>query len=105
MHKIKLSNGRTISGLGLNGNNFISDHEIADSLFDGGLEDVEITNEESGEVQHMKNAFLVQNQQYGSEWWFILEEKTAEQVAREKMEAIITDVQVGMADIYEMIIK
>ena len=76
MYEIKLSDGTKIKDLGLNGNNYISQIKIEDSLFDGKLSHVEITDKETGEVTIINDAVLIQNKQYGDEWWFILAEKS-----------------------------
>ena len=45
MYSIKLANGKTLKNLELNGNNFISAIVLEDSIFDGGLATVEISDE------------------------------------------------------------
>ena len=47
---------------------------------------------------------LIQVAQYGDEYWFILAEKSAEQKEKELLEETITDLQVALADIFEMIV-
>lgn len=65
----------------MNGNNFISKTELTEDTFRGKLSKVTITGDAEaedagliGEHEHME---LVQVQQYGAEWWFILREMSA----------------------------
>lgn len=107
MYEIKLSDGTKIKDLGLNGNNYISQTKIEDSLFDGKLSHVEITDKETGEVTVINDAVLIQNKQYGDEWWFILAEKSQQQRLMEVLEQTssdITDVEIALAEIYEIIV-
>lgn len=107
MYTIKLSDGTKIEGLTLNGNNFVSKNKIEDSLFKGKLSTVEITNSDTKKTEVIKDAVLIQNRQYGDEWWFILSEKTNEQRVEELLETHsnnITDVEVALAEIYETMV-
>ena len=75
---ITLADGTQISGLELNGNNFISKKELTADTFRGKLSKVTITGDAEadeagliGEHEHME---LVQVAKYGDEYWFILRE-------------------------------
>lgn len=68
----------------LNGNNFISKSEITEATFAGKLGHVVIEGDAEadmggliGEHEHME---LVQVQQYGPEWWFILREISGQEL-------------------------
>jgi len=103
MYKIKLKDGKELKNLTLNGNNFISKTEIKDSdLTEENLTTVEITSNDANEqtmVGTFKNMFLVQNKTYGSEWWFILAEKTKDM----KSDDDITSIQEAIVELYELI--
>ncbi len=43
MIKIEFGNGKVLSDLTLNGNNFVTSQDITDEFFDGGLDNVKIT--------------------------------------------------------------
>jgi len=87
MYSVKLADGAELANLELNGNNFISDTIIDDAVFENNLGVVTIANEEnSAEYRDMK---LIQNKVYGTQSWFILAEKTREEIEKEQQEAII----------------
>ncbi len=92
---ITLADGSKISGLGLNGNNFISDSPITAEMFSGKLAHVTVSGPEGepmadahmlGEHEHME---LVQIMQYGSEYWFVLRELSAAELEKAKMQSDI----------------
>ena len=94
---IELSNGAEIENLELNGNNFISDTEIAAEMFDGGLSEVRIIGNK-GTNYTISHAKLIQIMELDGKWWFILAEMTAEELQFEKQRsdidyiAMMTDV-------------
>lgn len=69
-YTITLENGITIDDLRLNGNNFISQEEISEEIFDGNLGVVVISDGETDEIH--KNMELIQITKMGNEYWFIL---------------------------------
>ena len=99
-YTVTLSDGAKIENLTLNGNNFISTTAVAESQFDGKLKGVTITDSEGGEEKH-ENMFLVQvTHPSDSEWWFILADKTEEQVKQERLEqsiASLTDMMLSLS--------
>ena len=109
MYQITLHDGTVLDDLELNGNNFISEKVIDDSVFDGNLDTVTISNGETSETYtDMK---LMSNRVDGGKSWFVLGEKTAQEKAMERLVAAlsvnaesITDVQLALAELYEMII-
>ena len=54
IYKITLADGTVINNLKLNGNNFISSTEIEESIFDGNLLTVTITEGETHEIHTNK---------------------------------------------------
>lgn len=104
MYSIKLANGNTLSNLELNGNNFISATVLEDSIFDGGLATVEISDGTTSETYtDMK---LVANRVDGEKSWFILAEKTEQEKTAERLAATlaanatsITDMQMALAEL------
>ena len=83
---VTLADGTQISGLELNGNNFISKTELTADTFKGKLSKVTITGDseadEAGLIGEHKNMELVQVKKYGSEYWFILREIPATELER-----------------------
>lgn len=109
MYKVKFPNAE-LTGLRLNGNNYISDTQIDASVFED-LSVVEITDLDAGVTETFTNMKLIHNTQYGDEFWFALEEKSAKEIAMENINKSlaststdITDIQMAMAEIYEMML-
>ena len=81
--KIKLQDGQVIDNLTLNGNNYISKKLINSSIFENNLERVEITGDEGTQTYH--NMKLIQNIVYNNESWFILAEKSENDILKERL--------------------
>ena len=73
MVTITLSNGIKLNNLKLNGTNFVSTDKIDETIFKNIIDEAKVTTEEKEYT--MKNVYLLQQVQYGDEWYFILEEK------------------------------
>lgn len=98
MYTIQLANGTQLKDLTLNGNNFISDTIIEDSVFKDNLSTVTITDNDTKTTETYKDMVLIQNTSYdGEHSYFILGEQSEE-------EKTITDLQVAIAEVYEMIL-
>ena len=109
MYQITLHDGTVLDELELNGNNFISEKVIDDSVFNGNLDTVTITDGEKTEV--FTDMKLLSNRVDNGKSWFVLGEKTAQEKAMERLVASltvnaesITDVQLALAEVYEMIL-
>lgn len=88
--EIELADGTKITDLRTNGSNFVSDTPIEDSVFEGNLSKVTITGPDgTAEYEDMK---LIQNKQYGDEWWFVLAEKTNAEKDKETLLQLLADV-------------
>ncbi len=102
MYAITLADGNTIENLTLNGNNYIAQGVIEDSVFEGNLGEVSISDGTTTETY--TDMVLIQNKVYGENSWFILAEKSATQKQEESNIGNITDIQIAMAEIYELIL-
>lgn len=109
MYKITLADGTVLKNLELNGNNYISEKVIEDSVFAGNLATVTITDDEKTEV--FTDMKLMSNRVDGGKSWFVLGEKTDQEKAMERLVAAlsvnaesITDLQFALAEVYEMIL-
>lgn len=109
MYKITLHDGTVLDDLELNGNNFISETMIEDSVFSGNLDTVTISNGET--TVAYTDMKLLSNRVDGGKSWFVLGEKTEQEKAMEHLVAdlsvnaeSITDVQLALAELYEMIL-
>lgn len=100
-YTVTLSDGSKLENLTLNGNNFISTTAVEEKQFDEGkLKSVVITDSEGGEEKH-ENMFLVQVTHPSDDaWWFILADKTKDQIKREQLErsiASLTDMMMSLS--------
>lgn len=109
MYTITLHDGTKLNNLELNGNNFISKTVIEDSVFEGKLDTVKISDGSTTET--FTDMRLMSNIVRDGRSWFVLGEKSAQQKAMEQMEKLyttnagsITDVQMALAEVYEMIL-
>lgn len=109
MYKITLADGTVLKNLDMNGNNYIAEGVLEDSVFEGKLGTVTITDGETTETY--TDMRLMSNRVEDGRSWFVLGEKTAQQKAMEQMEKLltsnadsITDVQVALAEVYELIL-
>ena len=109
MYKITLHDGTVLDELELNGNNFISEKVIDDSVFNGNLDTVTITDGEKTEV--FTDMKLLSNRVDNGKSWFVLGKKTEQEKAVERLVSAlsvnaesITDVQLALAELYEMIL-
>ncbi len=109
MYTIKLANGTVLENLELNGNNYISDTILEDSVFEGGLSEVVITNDK-GHSMTYKDVILVHNEVEDNKSWFVIRPKTKQEKVLESInnainssDSNITDIQLALAEIYELI--
>lgn len=102
-YTIILSDRTTIENLRMNGNNFVSKTEISESIFDGKLSIVVISDNTGWEETH-HNMQLVQvvyyDESYGVEpgWYFVLRDLSEEEIFRNKVLSDI-DYIAMMADV------
>ena len=76
MYTITLPSGTKLENLKLNGNNFVSDTEVDESLFTDLLSEVKIEGSEESEQSYtMKNVYLLQQVHYDDGYYFILAER------------------------------
>ena len=87
MYTITLHDGTEIKNLSLNGNNFISDTPLEESLLAGNLQTVRITGPDMDETH--ENMELVGIRQDGGKYWFVLRELSAQELIEQKMLADI----------------
>ena len=83
--KIILNNGNEINNLTLNGNNYISNNVLLDDIFTDGLSIVTVIDgDTSTEYKDMR---LIQNIVLDDKSWFILAEKTEEEILKERLKS------------------
>jgi len=94
MYTITLSNGTKLKNLELNGNNYISETIIEDSVFDGGLDTVVISDGETTET--FTDMRLMSNRVDNGKSWFVLGEKTAQQKKEEALSLELEEMRQAM---------
>jgi len=98
MYTIKLYDGTMLDNLELNGNNFISDLIILDSVFENNLKSVEVFDSEN--IQILTDQFLAANRVIDNKSWFVLIDKTPEMKREEEM----TNIQLALVELYESLL-
>lgn len=94
MYKITLSDGTQLENLTLNGNNYIAQSEIADSVFEDKLDTVKIFNGENEEV--CTGMVLLSNIVRDGKSWFVLGQKSEQQKAEEDRNRTIEELRQAM---------
>lgn len=85
IYSISLEDGTVLSGLRLNGNNYISDVKITEDVFENNLGTITISDGETS--TNYTDLELVQLKQYGDEYWFILREIPESEMFLSKLRA------------------
>ena len=88
--EIELADGTKLTDLRTNGNNFVSDTPIEDSVFEGNLSVVKLTTPDG--VTEYKDLKLVQNRQFGDVYMFVLAEKTPAEKEKEELLQLLADI-------------
>ena len=109
MFTITLADGTVLKNLELNGNNYIAEGVIDDAVFKDNLATVTITDGKTTETY--EDMVLLSHRVDGGRSWIVLGEKSAQEKAMERINALIdanadslTDLQVALAEVYELIL-
>lgn len=95
MYTITLADGTKLKNLELNGNNYIAEGVIEDSVFESNLDTVKITDGETTET--FTDMRLMSNIVRDNRSWFVLGEKSAQQKKEEVMEKQMAEMQKAMS--------
>ena len=104
MYKITLNDDTQLDNLELNGNNFIAPNEIPNSVFENTPKTVKIYDKETQTEEILTDAVLISNRVHNGKSWFILGEKTEQEKREEETNTSLTDIQLALVELYEMII-
>lgn len=104
MYKITLADGTTLENLVLNGNNFIAQTAVDDAVFKDNMATVTITDTESGSTEQIEDGVLLSNIVRDGCSWIVLGQKSAEEKRLEAIDNTFTDLQMALAEVYEMMI-
>lgn len=94
MYTITLADNTKLENLVLNGNNYISETVIEDSVFDNNLSTVKISDGTTTET--FTDMRLMSNRVEGGKSWFILGEKTEQQKKEEETNRRIYEIEQAM---------
>lgn len=105
-YTITLADGRKLTGLDKNGDNFVSKTKVDESIFEDNLSTMKVSDGETEEV--FKDMVFVQQMEWADGTFYLA---FREQTQQEKILAAltattdsVTDVQVALAEVYEMIL-
>lgn len=104
MYKITLADGTALENLVLNGNNFIAQTAVSDVVFEGNMASVTITNLEDGSTEQIEDGVLLSNIVRDGKSWLVLGQKSEEEKRLETIDSTFTDLQMALAEVYEMMI-
>lgn len=104
MYKIILADGTTLENLVLNGNNFIAQTAVDDAVFKDNMATVTITNLADGSTEQIEDGVLLSNIVRDGCSWIVLGQKSEEEKRLEAMDDTFTDLQMALAEVYEMMI-
>lgn len=91
MYKITLENGTVVDGLTLNGNNYVSDEEIDDSILQGILNEVVIENDDERVVYEQLR--LLSHIKSEGKSWLVFGEPTAEEIRKNQIDSRFNSVE------------
>ena len=95
MYEITLADGTKLKNLELNGNNYISETVIEDSVFEGNLDTVKISDGSTTET--FTDMRLMSNIVRDNRSWFVLGEKSAQQKKDEETARKLAEMEQAMA--------
>lgn len=105
-YTITLADGQKITGLTKNGDNFVSKTKVDEKIFKDNLSTMKVSDGETEETY--KDMVFVQQMEWSDGTFYLA---FREQTAQEKLVAAlaatsdsVTDVQVALAEVYEMIL-
>lgn len=95
-HTVTLADGTVLSGLSLNGNNYISSAKITAAVFAGNCSPVVISDGET-EERH-ENMQLVQITEDNGEYWFVLRDVPEQELRFNQLEEIVARLLFGRGE-------
>lgn len=94
-YTITLSDGRKLTGLTLNGDNYVSKEKVDETIFKNNLATMMVSDGETETTY--KNVELVQQMKFPDGWYLCFRELTEAELA-------LTDIQEALAEVYELIV-
>lgn len=94
-YTIRLADGRELTGLGINGNNYVSGERVDEGIFANNLTTMTVWDGETETTY--KNMELVQQMKLGDGYYLCFRQLT-------EAEITATELQQALAEVYEMIL-
>lgn len=105
-YTITLADGRKLTGLDKNSDNFVSTEKVDESIFENNLSTMTVSDGETEET--FKDMVFIQQMEWADGTFYLaFREKTQQEKILEVITANtngLTDVQVALAEVYEMIL-
>ena len=96
MYTITLADGKKLENLDKNGDNYVSKTKVDESIFKNNLSKVTISDGETETTY--ENVEFVQQMQWSDGTWYLVFRVVS------GAEKSITDIQMALADVYEMLL-
>lgn len=106
MYTITLANGKKLTGLDMNGTNYVSKEKVDETIFKDNLSTMKVSDGET-ETIYTDMVFIQQMEWADGTFYLAFREKTKEEKLVAALNATsnsITDVQVALAEVYEMVL-
>lgn len=98
-YTITLADGRKLTGLSKNGDNFVSAEKVDESIFEDNLATMTVSDGETEET--FKNMVFIQQMEWvDGTFYLAFRERTQAEILNDNM----TDVQMALAELYEMML-
>lgn len=109
-YTITLADGRKLTGLGKNGDNFVSAKKVDETIFKDNLSVMTVSDGETETVYHI--AELIQQQKwFDGSWYLAFRELSPQEQAMAALNKAVaenadsmTDLQMALAEVYEMML-
>lgn len=102
-YTITLADGRKLTGLDKNGDNFVSAERVDEAIFKDNLSVMTVSDGETETVYH--HVELIQQQKWmDGTYYLAFRERTAQERAMAEAADSVTDLQLALAEMYEMML-
>lgn len=103
-YTITLADGRQLTGLDKNGDNFVSAERVDEVIFKDNLSVMTVSDGETETVYH--HVELIQQQKWmDGSYYLAFRERTEQERAMAETADSVTDLQLALAEMYEMMLE
>ena len=105
MYTITLADGKKLTGLDMNGTNYVSKEKVDETIFKDNLSTMKVSDGKT-ETTYTDMVFVQQMEWDDGTFYLAFREKTKDEKLADAIAAnanSVTDVQVALAEVYEMI--